>query len=168
MNHLKIYENIIQNAKNKKRIKFTYYEKYNKPSINYIYFEKHHIIPKCLNGSNDEINLVLLTAKEHYICHKLLTYIYPKNRKIALAFFRMTFDKRGKVNISARDYAYAKEHYASISMSIETRNKISQSCKGKKRSEEFKQKVSKGMKGVNVGKKHSEQSRTNMSKAHII
>ena len=37
------------------------------------YFEKHHIIPKSLGGSNLVQNLVKLTAKEHYICHRLLT-----------------------------------------------------------------------------------------------
>ena len=36
------------------------------------YYEKHHIIPRCLNGSNDKDNLVLLTAREHYLCHWLL------------------------------------------------------------------------------------------------
>jgi hypothetical protein len=37
------------------------------------YIEKHHIIPKSLGGSDDAENLVKLTAKEHFICHLLLT-----------------------------------------------------------------------------------------------
>lgn len=37
------------------------------------YVEKHHIIPKSLGGSNNADNLVCLTAKEHFICHLLLT-----------------------------------------------------------------------------------------------
>jgi len=37
-----------------------------------IYFESHHIIPKSLGGDNSEDNKVLLTFKEHYICHRLL------------------------------------------------------------------------------------------------
>ena len=36
------------------------------------YFEKHHIIPRSLGGSNEVSNLVKLTAKEHFICHMLL------------------------------------------------------------------------------------------------
>lgn len=36
------------------------------------YFESHHIVPRCLGGNNKKDNLVLLTAKEHYICHLLL------------------------------------------------------------------------------------------------
>ena len=37
------------------------------------YFEKHHIIPKSLGGDNSKENLVKLTAREHFICHWLLT-----------------------------------------------------------------------------------------------
>ncbi len=37
------------------------------------YTEKHHIIPKSLNGTNKKDNLVHLTAKEHRLCHLLLT-----------------------------------------------------------------------------------------------
>lgn len=37
-----------------------------------IYTERHHIIPRSLNGSNHISNLATLTAKEHFICHLLL------------------------------------------------------------------------------------------------
>lgn len=37
------------------------------------YTEKHHIIPKSLGGSNSKDNLAILTAREHFICHWLLT-----------------------------------------------------------------------------------------------
>jgi 5-methylcytosine-specific restriction endonuclease McrA len=37
------------------------------------YVEKHHVIPKSLGGSNRKENLVKLTAREHFICHRLLT-----------------------------------------------------------------------------------------------
>lgn len=36
-------------------------------------YEKHHIVPKCLKGTNDPSNLVKLTPKEHFVCHVLLT-----------------------------------------------------------------------------------------------
>lgn len=36
------------------------------------YFEKHHIVPQSLGGSNDKENVVKLTAREHFICHLLL------------------------------------------------------------------------------------------------
>lgn len=54
-----------------------------------IYVEKHHIIPKCLGGTDDIENLVLLTAKEHFICHKLLRKIYPNDKKLSFAVWNM-------------------------------------------------------------------------------
>ena len=38
-----------------------------------IYTEKHHIVPKSLGGTNTMNNLVKLSAREHFICHLLLT-----------------------------------------------------------------------------------------------
>ena len=37
------------------------------------YYDRHHIKPKSLGGSGFRDNLVLLTLREHYICHLLLT-----------------------------------------------------------------------------------------------
>ena len=37
------------------------------------YTEKHHIIPKSLGGANEKSNISILTAREHFICHLLLT-----------------------------------------------------------------------------------------------
>lgn len=37
------------------------------------YIEKHHIIPRSLGGNNNTENLVKLTAREHFVCHLLLT-----------------------------------------------------------------------------------------------
>ena len=37
------------------------------------YTENHHIIPKSMGGSNEKCNMVILTAREHYIAHLLLT-----------------------------------------------------------------------------------------------
>jgi len=37
------------------------------------YSEKHHIIPRSLGGTNQNHNIVRLTAREHFVCHLLLT-----------------------------------------------------------------------------------------------
>jgi hypothetical protein len=34
--------------------------------------ERHHIIPQSLGGSNNKINLVYLSCREHFLCHWLL------------------------------------------------------------------------------------------------
>jgi hypothetical protein len=70
----KWYLKIIKKARNRKLLKDNYYE-------------KHHIIPKSFKDTllnfnfNFKNNLVSLTAKEHYICHLLLTKFCIGNNK---------------------------------------------------------------------------------------
>lgn len=60
------------------------------------YFEVHHIQPKCLGGSNDSNNLILLTAEEHFVAHQLLIKIYPHESKLLFAAKAMaTWDSTG-------------------------------------------------------------------------
>lgn len=40
------------------------------------YCESHHIVPRCMNGTDEKANIVNLTAREHYIAHILLAKIY--------------------------------------------------------------------------------------------
>ena len=49
------------------------------------YKEQHHILPKCIGGTDDDINLVYLTPEEHYVCHQLLIKIHPGNHRLAYA-----------------------------------------------------------------------------------
>jgi hypothetical protein len=53
------------------------------------YIEKHHIVPRCLNGSNHKSNLVKLTPEEHYVAHQLLVKIYPDNMQLVKAVSMM-------------------------------------------------------------------------------
>lgn len=66
-----------------------------KPKIGY--FEKHHIIPKCLGGSDDESNLIYLSARCHLLAHWILCKIYPENNKIVHAFFMMCIMKNSNM-----------------------------------------------------------------------
>lgn len=50
--------------------------------------ERHHIVAKCLGGSNDESNLVNLTFSDHIFAHLLLEKIH--GGKLAIAFQKMT------------------------------------------------------------------------------
>lgn len=154
MNHQKVYNTIIENAKFENRLKLK------KNQEGYIYYEKHHILPRCLNGSDEEENLVLLTAKEHYICHKLLTYIYKGNRKIALAFHKMSFSKKEEYRPSSRDYAYARELINYIPFSEETIKKLSKASKGKNN-------PMYGVPSPNKGKKLSEKTKQKMREAAL-
>jgi hypothetical protein len=73
-----------------------------------VYYEKHHIIPKSMGGSNDPDNIIKLTLREHFIAHLLLWRIH-RNRQMASAFVYMTGNMR-KQNyvISSRMYEEVK------------------------------------------------------------
>lgn len=40
------------------------------------YFEKHHILPRSLGGSDHHLNLIRLTPEDHFFAHLLLAKIY--------------------------------------------------------------------------------------------
>jgi hypothetical protein len=78
------------------------------------YTEKHHIIPRSLGGSNAKDNLVALTAREHFICHLLLTRMthgQNKNKMISAVFYLTGKGKRTETYrvVHARTYAILKE-----------------------------------------------------------
>lgn len=76
------------------------------------YCEKHHIIPRCMNGTNFPDNLVFLTAREHFIVHKLLCEIYPNESKLFFAYRMMAYMTRSKDNI--RDYYISSREFNRI------------------------------------------------------
>ena len=132
----------------------------------YVYYEKHHITPKCMGGDDSKENLVLLTAREHFLCHWLLVETYPDNNKLKYAFWMMVGWKTEKHNgnryiPSSRIYEYAKQLRLEVMVgrvvSQETRKKISEARKGMRSSEATKRKISKSMMGVGKGKVISEE-----------
>lgn len=72
------------------------------------YIEKHHIIPKCMGGNNDENNIVHLSFREHFICHWLLCKIYPNNKKLLYAFSSMV---RVSITNSYRNDILTSRHF---------------------------------------------------------
>jgi len=62
------------------------------------YTELHHIIPKSLGGSDDSDNLVKLTAKEHYIAHRLLCKMTTSadRGKMSYAFHMMSLSNKNQ------------------------------------------------------------------------
>jgi hypothetical protein len=136
MNYYKLYNTIIQNSQLKNRKKNCG-----------IYYENHHILPKSLGGNNESNNLILLTAKEHFICHHLLTKIYPHNSDLIFAFWAMCNQKTGDVErtykISPRIYEKAKENFSIVNSKLH---------KGKKLSIDHKQKISNFLKNNNPNK----------------
>lgn len=72
MNYRHIYVCIIAHAKSEEKLGI-------RKKGNGNYYERHHILPKSLFPlwTKRKSNLVLLTAREHFFCHQLLTKIYP-------------------------------------------------------------------------------------------
>lgn len=96
MDYKRIHDNIIDRAKNRKLIG---------------YFERHHIVPKCMNGSNESYNLADLTAREHFLIHWLLCEMYPNNTDLKYAFWSMcrNSNNQKRYKPSSRIYEYAKQ-----------------------------------------------------------
>jgi hypothetical protein len=155
MNYQLIYDNIITKARNEIRVKT--YESY---------YEIHHIIPKCLGGNNTKENLVLLTAREHFLVHWLLIRIYPQNRKLAHAFWAMC-NLKGKsldnrIITSSHSYAEAKEHRSMLGMSDEQKQKLR---KPKRDTSKMGKHDKHGIKNPFYGKTHSEEAKQKMKAA---
>lgn len=57
------------------------------------YHERHHIVPRCKSGTNDENNLIDLFAREHFIAHKLLAEENMDDDQLVCAYAIMAFTK---------------------------------------------------------------------------
>lgn len=139
------------------------------------YIEGHHIIPKSFN-IDIKNNIVYLTAKEHFVCHRLLSKMFTGSFKTKMAFaifsFSRTSNNQSRIVINSRTYQVIKtemadarkslpfkkrkplspEQYARVvsmhqNRSPETNKKISEAKLGKSMSQQFKDNLSLRMKG---------------------
>lgn len=124
------------------------------------YFEKHHIIPKSLGGNNNQDNLVKLTAREHFICHLLLTKFTTGKAKsqmyFALNMLRVSNNYQDRY-ISSRIYETLKKN-----LSFE----LSKMHKGKVISDKTKKLISDSRKGrpsAFKGKTHTIKTKKHIS-----
>ena len=123
------------------------------------YGENHHIIPKSLGGSNDKNNLVKLTAREHFICHLLLTkmVIGKAKRSMTFAVWSLTnldhSKVRGRYKVTSHRYEILKKACAMASSELHTGKIVSEDTK-KKQSE-----YRKGKPSTFKGKKHPESAK---------
>lgn len=79
------------------------------------YHERHHILPKCMGGTNDKDNLVDLTAQEHYNAHKLLAEENPNVQGLLYARHMMTLgggSSKKRIIQNDEEYAEARKKYA--------------------------------------------------------
>ena len=150
------------------------------------HLERHHIIPRCLGGTNAKQNLVLLTAREHYIAHWLL-WKATRNPKLAWAFSAMSQTHKEQRRLTSRQFERSRtvkrthtfetkqkisEANINKTVSVETREKISATSKGRqtrlgaKLSDETKLKISKGNKNKIVSEETKQKMRKPKSEIH--
>lgn len=140
MDYQKVYNQLIASRKALNR------QRYRVGDPDFIYYEGHHILPVCLGGEGKSTqwkthpNIVLLTAREHYIAHDLLRRIYPQEKKLASAFYFMSFQKQRdrKLKLTSRQYEEAR---------IALKNLASVMNKGRKLTEEQCEAASRAKKG---------------------
>jgi hypothetical protein len=130
MNYFRIYDAIVKRASLRESSEYT---------------ELHHILPKCLGGSDNKDNLVSLTAREHFIAHQLLVKIYPENDKLIYAAHLMT--------IGGKNHVRNNKHYEWLR--IKHSKNMSKLHKGKYVTEETREKMSLAKKGLCVGEKNN-------------
>lgn len=124
------------------------------------YFERHHVVPRCLDKSSTKT--VRLTPEEHYVAHQLLVKMYPGNRKLVHAAFRMT---HGHENYAARRnkaYGWLRRRYAKAVSAMWKGKKCPPECLCWKHSATLAAKMSESRKGK-PGHPHSMETRLHLS-----
>lgn len=93
-----------------------------------IYSEQHHIIPRSIGGNNSKDNLVTLTAREHFVCHLLLTKMtFGENKiKMSLAAYMLvsaTSKNQNRYKVTNRVYNQLKINFSEAKKGKATWNK---------------------------------------------
>jgi len=155
------------------------------------YTEKHHIVPKSfakilnIENINNPENLVSLTAREHFVCHRLLTKMFQGKfrQKMVYAIHRLAYSDNGHkadVYVSSRHYEQIRKQH-SLNLTGEgnpmfgklhnkhTKEKLSIMAKGRKASNETRAKMSAAHSGPNnhmFGRTHTEEARRKISEGN--
>jgi hypothetical protein len=104
------------------------------------YSERHHVVPRCLGGSDVSSNIVNLTPEEHYVAHQLLVKIHPDSIGLVTAASLMSKRCSG-----SRAYGWL-------------RRRISETRKGKRLSENTRAKISIAKLGHQYGPNSAEHN----------
>lgn len=148
MNYIKIYNELID------KCVIRAWTKQSAPC----YVEKHHILPRALGGNNSKSNLVVMTAKEHFVAHHLLWKIH-RNVQTYYALIAMRYDRRNNKRIKFPDIPKLRENSRLFSKKgkdhplfgighrAESKLKMSKSHKGKVLSKQTRNKMSVSRRG---------------------
>lgn len=150
------------------------------------YSERHHVIPRCLGGSDDLSNIVRLTPEEHYVAHQLLVKMNQGHAGLLWAAIAMTSGGSTDRRSGNKLYGWLKQEFArrqtgSKRWSNEVKSRIGAASKkrnqgenhpmyGRKHSPETLAKLSavrKGMPSPRKGAKLSEATREKLRSAQL-
>lgn len=123
------------------------------------YLENHHIIPASLGGSNSKHNMVLLTGREHFICHMLLPKMVETKKHIESMYHALGHMLWSKNNLQQR-YKVNSNLYDAL------KRKISINRRQRVISESTREKISRSKIGSvpwNKGIPHSDDTRKKIS-----
>ena len=132
------------------------------------YVERHHIVPRCMGGTNETTNIVDLTPEEHFLAHQLLVKIYPEVGKLVLAALMMTTDKTGK-RLNNKLFGWLRKRMSSTISKMNKANaatrckKSGETQRGKKLSEEHRAKLAL----ANKKRKHSPETKAKQRAAAL-
>jgi hypothetical protein len=135
------------------------------------YVEGHHILPKSFKygGEKDKSNYVYLTAREHFICHKLLVFATKYTRfyypaSAALAGFMRSSSFQQRPILTSHNYHFVRRCISISKKELQTGRKMSDATKSRMSVAQFKhhklnprtkqqcQNISKGRTGIKVSK----------------
>lgn len=77
--------------------------------------DRHHIIPRCLGGTNDPDNLVNLTYREHFIVHLLLIRMVDDKNVYKLVHAIIRFTKKVK---NSKQYNLLRRYLSTYSKGV--------------------------------------------------
>jgi hypothetical protein len=120
------------------------------------YTETHHIIPQSFGGSNKKENLVNLSAREHFVCHWLLTKcvsinVDKANYALWLMMNAQNEHQKHRYKINSRTYQILKEKLSKTFSKQQSGRIVSEETK-RKISETRKRKIAEGSLRVNENK----------------
>jgi hypothetical protein len=110
-------------------------------------YEFHHILPKCLGGSNKKDNLIKLTHKEHLRAHQYLAKMYKGEAKlkmeIALGVMKHDRDITRKTSLKLWEKKEYRQRQIKVHMEYAQNNREQYSSEMKRRWQdpEFRAKV---------------------------
>lgn len=145
MQYQKIYDQLVQKARTR-----DWRSKRNRMGTNDppCYVETHHIVPRALGGTDHHSNLVVLSAREHFIAHRLLHKIH-RSKSTAAALVALSFAKDLR-KLTARQFAILRVMRTEASsgpLSPEQLRRHHEVHRGRKRPPETGRRISERMKG---------------------